>query len=421
MPATNYTPIQLYRSTTSGNLPLAANLSPGELALNIADNDMTMYMENASGVVKSFFNNPAALKYPTADGTSGQVLQTNGAGVLSFGAAGGGANIQSFPATGTYTKPPGAKFVMVEIWGAGGGGAEGGTVKFLPPGAGQSAAGGGGGGGGAYTYRMFAAPQIGSTETVTIGAGGAGGSVPTGSAGASGGTTNFGTLLYSYGGKGSSPGCLGAAGGSIINANIRGFTGSCIFTNITGGSDLANTNFTLSIWGGGLGAPQSTPQKSGRGSIFGGGGGGMGGPASTGCGNVTAKNSGTSGGTRIMGSGSPFASEPPSPPAPSPFVIGSGNGGGGGAAGAPSPVFTPSPGTPGTAGGDYQGGGGGGAGYQKDPPYPTTIGGTGGAGGLGGGGGGGGAAAINQPTTSPLSSRTSGGAGGNGYIIVYTW
>jgi alpha-tubulin suppressor-like RCC1 family protein len=91
MPATNYTPIQLYRSTTSGNLPLAANLSPGELALNIADTDMTMYFENASGVVKRFFNNPAELKYPTADGTSGQFLTTNGAGVLSFGSVAAGA------------------------------------------------------------------------------------------------------------------------------------------------------------------------------------------------------------------------------------------------------------------------------------------------------------------------------------------
>ena len=87
MPATNYTPIQLYRSTTSGNVPSAANLSAGEIALNIADNDMTMYFENASGTVKRFFNNPAALKYPTADGTSGQIIQTNGAGVLSFGSA----------------------------------------------------------------------------------------------------------------------------------------------------------------------------------------------------------------------------------------------------------------------------------------------------------------------------------------------
>lgn len=85
MPATNYTPIQFYRSTTSGNQPSAANLSPGELALNIADTDMTMYFENASGVVKRFFNNPAELKYPTADGTSGQGVKTDGSKTLSFG------------------------------------------------------------------------------------------------------------------------------------------------------------------------------------------------------------------------------------------------------------------------------------------------------------------------------------------------
>jgi len=91
MPATNYTPIQLYRSTTSGAMPSNANLSPGEVALNIADNDMSMYFENASGTVKRFFNNPAELKYPTADGTSGQFLTTNGSGVLSFGSISAGA------------------------------------------------------------------------------------------------------------------------------------------------------------------------------------------------------------------------------------------------------------------------------------------------------------------------------------------
>ena len=85
MPATGKTPIQFYRSTTSGNQPSAANLSPGELALNIADTDMTMYFENASGVVKRFFNNPAELKYPTADGTSGQGVKTDGSKTLSFG------------------------------------------------------------------------------------------------------------------------------------------------------------------------------------------------------------------------------------------------------------------------------------------------------------------------------------------------
>jgi len=84
MAQSGYTPIQHYKSTTSGNVPSAANLSPGELGINIADNDMSVYMENASGAVKRIINNPAGLKYPTADGTAGQVIQTDGAGNLSF-------------------------------------------------------------------------------------------------------------------------------------------------------------------------------------------------------------------------------------------------------------------------------------------------------------------------------------------------
>jgi alpha-tubulin suppressor-like RCC1 family protein len=41
--------------------------------------------------VKRFFNNPEALKYPTADGTSGQVIVTDGSGNLSFATPAGGA------------------------------------------------------------------------------------------------------------------------------------------------------------------------------------------------------------------------------------------------------------------------------------------------------------------------------------------
>ena len=40
MSQNGYTPIQLYRSPTSGNVPSAANLADGELALNIADRKM---------------------------------------------------------------------------------------------------------------------------------------------------------------------------------------------------------------------------------------------------------------------------------------------------------------------------------------------------------------------------------------------
>lgn len=88
MAATGYTPIQLYRTTTAAAVPSAANLSAGELAININDADMALYAENASGTVKRLINNPAGLKYPTADGSSGQAVVTDGSGNLSFGSAG---------------------------------------------------------------------------------------------------------------------------------------------------------------------------------------------------------------------------------------------------------------------------------------------------------------------------------------------
>lgn len=84
MAASGKTPIQLYRTTTAGAAPSAVNLAPGELAININDADMALYAENASGTVKRVMNNPAGLKYPTADGTNGQVIKTDGAGTLSW-------------------------------------------------------------------------------------------------------------------------------------------------------------------------------------------------------------------------------------------------------------------------------------------------------------------------------------------------
>jgi hypothetical protein len=84
MAQTGYTPIQLYRTTTAAAVPLTANLAPGELAINIANTDMALFAENASGTVVSLMNNPAGLKYPTADGTNGQVVTTNGSGTLTF-------------------------------------------------------------------------------------------------------------------------------------------------------------------------------------------------------------------------------------------------------------------------------------------------------------------------------------------------
>lgn len=83
-----FTPIQLYRTTTAGAVPSAANLTPGELGFNINNADMALYAENASGTVTRIMNNPAGLKYPTADGAAGQGIVTDGAGNLTFGSAG---------------------------------------------------------------------------------------------------------------------------------------------------------------------------------------------------------------------------------------------------------------------------------------------------------------------------------------------
>lgn len=49
MAASGFTPIQLYHSTTATNVPLAANLVAGELAINTADGKV--YYKNVSGVV----------------------------------------------------------------------------------------------------------------------------------------------------------------------------------------------------------------------------------------------------------------------------------------------------------------------------------------------------------------------------------
>jgi hypothetical protein len=88
--ATNFTPIQLYRSSTPAAVPLAANLAAGELAINTAD--VALFAENASGTVTRIMNNAAGLLYPIADGTNGQVITTDGSGTLTFTTPAAGAS-----------------------------------------------------------------------------------------------------------------------------------------------------------------------------------------------------------------------------------------------------------------------------------------------------------------------------------------
>ena len=80
MAATNYTPIQLYYSTTASAVPLAANLAQGELAINITDGKL--YYEDNGGVVQVIATKGAG----TIGGSTTQI-QYNNAGALAGNAA----------------------------------------------------------------------------------------------------------------------------------------------------------------------------------------------------------------------------------------------------------------------------------------------------------------------------------------------
>jgi len=80
MAATNFTPIQLYFSTTASAVPLAANLAQGELAINITDGKL--YYEDNAGVVQVIATKGAG----TIGGSTTQI-QYNNAGALAGNAA----------------------------------------------------------------------------------------------------------------------------------------------------------------------------------------------------------------------------------------------------------------------------------------------------------------------------------------------
>ena len=78
MSATNYTPIQLYYSTTASAVPLAGNLVNGELAINITDGKL--YYKDNSGTVQLLASKATA----TGPAGSNTQVQYNNSGV--FGA-----------------------------------------------------------------------------------------------------------------------------------------------------------------------------------------------------------------------------------------------------------------------------------------------------------------------------------------------
>ena len=185
----------------------------------------------------------------------------------------GFSSMQVFTTSGTWTKPAGV--TKIKVTGVGGGGSGGGGQTST-----TSAAGGGGAGG--YFVKVIDVSAI-SSETVTIGSGGAAPLVDV--AGNSGTATSFGAHASGNGGSGgvqAGSGGAGGAGGTTTGGDYgitgaRGGGGSGDTKKIPGGGGASPF--------GGQGEPHyggASPDASGYGSGGSGGYGGYGGGAGAG-------------------------------------------------------------------------------------------------------------------------------------------
>ena len=304
-----------------------------------------------------------------------------GAVVLTTADIGGIAvpTVTKYAAGGTWMPKPTSTFFEMVIVGGGGGGGRGGAIPTSGSGS------GGGGGGGASALWLPAQPVLalgGVAATVTIGAGGVGGTSGTPN-GTGGGSTDvnfptFGTIVggmdfYANGGGGGSVGASGAAsggggGGSLGSGggDASGSTGGTAGVPFgdAGGSGVASANNALGGQGsaGAGGSAVGVGWNSGT-AWDGATGGAAGAGFSSGVANASVYNSGQNKFTAGVSGTAPTAGN--SPP------VGPGSGGGGGAASASAN------GTAGGAGGAGAGGGGGAAGIGT---YTPGNGGNGGAG-----------------------------------------
>lgn len=225
----------------------------------------------------------------------------NSGGTETVLAGGGAVDVQTFNASGTWNKPAVGSMARIQVWGPGGGGGTGANPDC-----------GGGGGGGAYNERTMPLSSLGSSETVTIGTGGAG-SAGTGDGSAGSGPSSFGSHVSAYaggGGAGSNNSDEGGGGGggqlaagASTSSSSGGAGGSPPATAGGGGAGgAAGADGVSSFWGGAGGGGGGAGGFAGGFSQFGGGGGGGSGGAS-GTGGLSVH--GGAGGAGSTSSGSP--------------------------------------------------------------------------------------------------------------------
>lgn len=223
----------------------------------------------------TYTDNGGSIIVPTGgDGSAAWLFIGNDSGLLRI-------NTVTFTSSGTYSKPDGLLFAIVEAVGGGGGG---GGCSTTGAGASSVATGGSGAG---YSKKTLLAGDLAISETVIIGAGGAGGTIGN-NPGVDGGNTSFGTFITCTGGKGGNGDGTSSSDSGTLAKVGSGSTGGDI--NIQGGGSgegliLSGSRASLSKGGdtalgfGGLAVASGSVNGSGYGS---GGSGGNVGPNTTG-------------------------------------------------------------------------------------------------------------------------------------------
>jgi hypothetical protein len=216
-------------------------------------------------------------------GASGKVLMAQGAGNPPAWADGAAPTVQTqtiSSGSGSWSKPTtgGYQFVQIEIWAGGGSGGRSNTTSATS-----------GGGGGAYNTIVVPLSYLASSESYTVGAGGA--AVTAAVAGNAGGFSSFAMTNYPGGAE-----TLFAYGGGGGNGG-SGFGGS-------GGGGLSSVGLTATTNNGGAGGtwPGSggvggSSGNNGGDSVYGGGAGGGGGTSGSGAGGTSYYGGGGSSGS----------------------------------------------------------------------------------------------------------------------------
>lgn len=193
---------------------------------------------------------------------------TGGAGWADLSTS---VNIVTFTSSGTYTPSANMRYCIVRMRGGGGGG--GATVT-------TNGGGGGGGAAGGWAEILLTAAQVGASQAITIGAGGAGDPAGGTTTGSTGGSTSFGSIATVPGGYGGQSGDLGAGGAISQSPTISGLTGTWDKGQAGGGGGSGG-----GVGGGPAGGNGGSYQASGGNAGYGSGGGGAGAAANAAGGN----------------------------------------------------------------------------------------------------------------------------------------